>query len=46
MKSDAPALDYLEAVESHPVRGGWIEILLSVVFLILGEVPPRAGWVD
>ena len=31
---------------SHPARGGWIEILSSVVIPDGVTVPPRTGWVD
>ena len=31
---------------SHPTRGGWIEILTSVVIPDGVTVPPHTGWVD
>ena len=33
-------------VLSHPARGGWIEISVSVTWNSSIHVPPRKGWVD
>ncbi len=32
--------------ESHPARGGWIEIKTIQDANIAAAVPPRTGWVD
>ena len=32
--------------QSHPARGGWIEIFSSMPSFWRQSVPPRTGWVD
>ncbi len=33
-------------LESHPARGGWIEIVKMTKKRAIAPVPPRTGWVD
>ena len=32
--------------ESHPTRGGWIEICRNIHDNLIHHVPPHTGWVD